>query len=190
MNGQQVGALSDLQQRILAQNKEMDMLSQQRSGGTERAQPVRASYGAPPKLKNAEPGSVEASQGALPRRNLSESRRNAGGDSNFRNAGEQAILRNSTMNNMGIKMETAPKQDYPTGGANLPPSGKSGPATGAPGKPPMAGGANAGENVRTAAGPPTVPNGGAPSFELEPIENYKGKSVGELEAILDAHNAA
>jgi len=25
---------------------------------------------------------------------------------------------------------------------------------------------------------------------LEPIENYKGKSVGELEAILDAHNAA
>lgn len=27
------------------------------------------------------------------------------------------------------------------------------------------------------------------SYELEPIENYKGKSVAELEAILDAHNA-
>ena len=26
--------------------------------------------------------------------------------------------------------------------------------------------------------------------ELEPIENYKGKSLEELEAILDAHNAA
>ena len=26
------------------------------------------------------------------------------------------------------------------------------------------------------------------SFEIEPIENYKGKSIEELEAILDAHN--
>jgi len=176
----------------MAQNKEMDMLSQQRSVDMERAQPVRASYGAPPKLKNADPSSVDAGQGALPRRNLSENRRNGGGDSNFRNAGEQAILRTSTMNNTGIKMETAPKQDYPIGStmtANLPPSGKSGPAIGAPGKPPMAGSANAGENSRGHAGPPTVPNAGA-SFELEPIENYKGKSVGELEAILDAHNAA
>lgn len=25
---------------------------------------------------------------------------------------------------------------------------------------------------------------------MEPIENYKGKSIEELEAILDAHNAA
>lgn len=89
-------------------------------------------------------------------------------------------------------METAPKQDYLASAANLPPSGKNGPTTGAPGKPPIAGGAsaaNAGENIRGLAGPPTGPNAGAP-FELEPIENYKGKSVGELEAILDAHNAA
>jgi hypothetical protein len=27
------------------------------------------------------------------------------------------------------------------------------------------------------------------SIELEPIENYKGKSIAELEAILDQHNA-
>jgi len=27
------------------------------------------------------------------------------------------------------------------------------------------------------------------SYELEPIENYKGKSIAELEAILDSHNA-
>ena len=26
------------------------------------------------------------------------------------------------------------------------------------------------------------------SYELQPIENYKGKSIEELEAILDAHN--
>jgi len=124
----------------------MDMLSQQRSADMDRAQPVRASYGAPPKLKNADPSSVDAGQGAMPRRNLSENRRNAG-DSGFRNAGEQAILRTSTMNNGVIKMETAPKQDYPIGAnmaANLPPSGKSGPATSAPSKPPMPGNINTG----------------------------------------------
>jgi len=27
------------------------------------------------------------------------------------------------------------------------------------------------------------------SYQLEPIENYKGKSIAELEAILDNHNA-
>lgn len=26
------------------------------------------------------------------------------------------------------------------------------------------------------------------AFEIEPIENYKGKSIEELEAILDKHN--
>lgn len=28
------------------------------------------------------------------------------------------------------------------------------------------------------------------SYELQPVENYKGKSIEELEAILDAHNKA
>jgi len=164
------------------------MLSHQRSADVERAQPVRASYGAPPKLKNADQSSADAGQGALPRRNLSENRRNAG-DSGFRNAGEQAILRTSTMNNAGIKMETAPKQDYPIGATmtgNIPPSGKSGAATGAPGKPPIVVGSSASNNQKGA--PTAAANAGAP-FELEPIENYKGKSLGELEAILDAHNA-
>lgn len=172
MSDQQVSALSDLQQRILQQNKEMDQLQLQQAQ-------ARAPPAAPPKLKSMDPSSVDANQSSAPRRDISGTRRNE--PSNFRHAGEQAILRNSTMNNRVLKMETAPRQDFPTGAANLPPSGKSGPATGPAGRPPLAA-----ENVRSLAGPANPPD----VFELEPIENYKGKSVGELEAILDAHNAA
>jgi hypothetical protein len=43
------------------------------------------------------------------------------------------------------------------------------------------------ENVFNLASKP--PNPLRSSYELEPIENYQGKSIAELEAILDSHNA-
>ena len=43
------------------------------------------------------------------------------------------------------------------------------------------------ENIHSLVSKPANPLRN--SYELEPIENYKGKSVAELEAILDAHNA-
>lgn len=42
---------------------------------------------------------------------------------------------------------------------------------------------------RPPMGPETAKNPAQPVVTLEPIENYKGKSVEELEAILDAYNA-
>ena len=43
------------------------------------------------------------------------------------------------------------------------------------------------ENIYSLASKPANPLRN--SYELEPIENYKGKSIAELEAILDSHNA-
>ena len=50
------------------------------------------------------------------------------------------------------------------------------------------------KSLGSAAGKPpmgteTAKNPSQPVVTLEPIENYKGKSVEELEAILDAYNA-
>lgn len=102
--------------------------------------------------------------------NLSETRKNQT-IQNFRSAGEQAILRNSSNNRAQVPTDGVVQMEKP-GLNNASRLSNQGPAAS---KPPMAGA--------------TAKNASQSVVTLEPIENYKGKSLEELEAILDAYNA-